>query len=176
MPITMQDLRNEELVIAELEQLDVTYLSRLFETKPGQLLAPHQLLAKLIQQPSSRVRAALISLLLAHPEYARHAIPALRLLQDNHAQQFKFFYTAAVYLQVQFESSLRAFMNTRYQTIPDLFSKELKIEGNTPLEKLRSLAYLHSKWNGLHLNWAGTYQNAALHLLRRWKLEKQWNL
>ncbi|MBE0669239.1 MAG: hypothetical protein IH588_01515 [Anaerolineales bacterium] len=133
-------------------------------------------MAKLIQQPSSRVRAALISLLLAHPEYSVHVPTALGPLQDNHAQHFKFFYTAAVYLQAQFESSLRAFMDMRYQTLPDLFSKELGVEGDTLLAKLQSLAYLHSKWNGLHLNWVGTYQNAALHLLHRREVEKQWNL
>lgn len=176
MPIIMQDLKNEEQVIAELEQLGIRYLSRQFEAKPNQPCAPHQLLAKLIQQPSSRVRAALISLLLAHPEYAVHVPTTLGLLQDNHLLHFKFFYTAAVYLQAQFESSLRAFMDMRYQTLPDFFSKELRVEGETPLAKLRSLAHLHSKWNGLHLNWAGTYQNAALHLLRRWEVEKQWNL
>ena len=172
---TAQTPQSEEQIIAELERLGVRYLSRQFESVPTAPRAPHQLLAELIRQPSSRVRAALISLLLAHPEYAAHTPAALKLLQGEQAQNFKFFYTAAVHLQAQFENPLRVFLGTRFQTLPDLFSNELGVTGDSATARLQSLARLHRQWNGVRLNWVGTYQSAALHLLRRWEVEKQWN-
>jgi hypothetical protein len=172
---TAKSPHSEEQVIAELERLDVRYLSRQFESVPVELRAPQQLLADLVRQPSSRVRAALIALLLAHPEYAAHVESALGLLEKEHAQTFKFFYTAAVYLQKQFENPLRVFMGTRFQFLPDLYSAQLGVTGETPTARLQSLAKIHIQANGVHLNWAGTYQSAAQHLLRRWEMERQWN-
>ncbi len=51
----------EERLVAELEQLGVRYLSRLTNEKARRVRTPHKLLADLVQQPSSRVRAALIA-------------------------------------------------------------------------------------------------------------------
>jgi hypothetical protein len=172
---TAQSLQSEEQIIAELERLGVRYLSRQFESAPATPRAPHQLLTDLMRQPSSRVRAALISLLLAHPEYAAHTSAALALLEKEQAQTFKFFYTAAVHLQQQFENPLRVFLGTRYQSLPDVFSSELGVIGDSPSARLQSLARIHMQSNGVRLNWAGTYQSAASHLLRRWEMEKQWN-
>jgi len=172
---TAQSLQSEEQIIAELECLGVRYLSRQFETQPATPRTPYQLLRDIVCQPSSRVRSALISLLLAHPEYAVYTFSAMALLEKEQAQTFIFFYTAAVHLQQQFENPLRVFLEARYQSLPDFFSSKLGVTGESPSARLQSLAYIHMQSNGVHLNWAGTYQSAAIHLLRRWEMEKQWN-
>ena len=59
----------------------------------------HVLLADLVQQPSARVRAAVIAVFLAHPEYAAAVPAALERLGPTERLTLRFFYTAAVLLQ-----------------------------------------------------------------------------
>lgn len=167
-------LQTEEQLVAELKQLGVRYLSPQSDAGVVQGRAPQELLADLVRQPSSRVRVALIALLLARPDYAAHAPAALKNLTHEQAQTFKFFYTAAMCLQQQYAGALRAFLGIRWLELPDLFSDEMEITGNSPTARLRALARLHAQRTGMHLNWAGTYENAARHLLRRWEMERTW--
>jgi len=62
-------LQGEERLVSELAQLGVNYLSRqaVVPTIPR---SPRIILAELVRQQSSRIRTALISLLLANPQYA----------------------------------------------------------------------------------------------------------
>jgi hypothetical protein len=131
-------------------------------------------LAALIRQPSSRVRSAVIALLLARPDFASHVPAALQQLKAPDAQRLRFFYTAAVYLQGRNADDLRLFLAEKWQQLPDLYSMELGISGDTPESRLKSLACLHAQATGEHLNWMGTYENAARHLLRRWEMERIW--
>ena len=109
---TAQSLQSEEQIIAELECLGVRYLSRQFETPPATPRTPHQLLRDIICQPSSRVRSALISLLLAHPEYAVYTFAAMALLEKEQARTYIFFYTAAVHPTTTISECLRVFGST----------------------------------------------------------------
>lgn len=170
----VKDLQTEEQIIVELERLGVRYLSHSMKIESVSTRAPDSLLAELIRQPSSRVRLALIALLLARPDYAAHAGMAVQQLDSKESQTFKFFYTAAVFLQRQYTKILRDFLDAQWRELPDLFSAEIGVTGNTPSERLRSLAQHHAQWSGVHLNWAGTYESAARHLLRRWEMENQW--
>jgi hypothetical protein len=43
-------------------------------------------------------------------------------------------------------------------------------------EALKKLAQMHVELTKAELNWVGTYNNAARHLLRRWQMEQKWNL
>jgi hypothetical protein len=45
-----------------------------------------------------------------------------------------------------------------------------------PKEGLQKLAQTQAELTKTKLNWAGTYNNAARHLLRRWHMEQKWNL
>lgn len=166
---------NEERLVAELEQLGVRYLSRQTNRKARRVRAPHHLLADLVQQPSSRVRAALIALLLARPSYGEHAPAALKQLPPEQAQTLKLFYTAAVLLQRQYAVPLQTFLGKDYHWLTDFFSAEFNLPAVTPKEQIKALAKLHQQRTGVTLNWAGTYENAARHLLRRWELERTWN-
>ena len=60
---------NEESLIAELELLGIRYISRHSSYQAKQVRSTQRLLIDLLHQPSSRVRAALIAVLLAHPSY-----------------------------------------------------------------------------------------------------------
>jgi len=162
----------EEQLVAELEKLGVGYLSRQSETVSIRVRAPQVMMAELVWQPSSRVRAALIPLLLAHPEYAGQVPAALRRLDDRHGQTLKFFYTAAVFLQEQYGRVFQEILGTKWKMLPDLFSTELRVSGKTPKARLNALARAHAGWSGVQLNWAGTYENAVQHLLRRWEMER----
>ncbi|MDO9130866.1 MAG: hypothetical protein Q7U34_13475 [Anaerolineales bacterium] len=171
---TQAPLQAEEQLVAELKQLGVRYLSRQSDAGVVKGRAPQELLADLVRQPSSRVRVALIALLLARPDYAAHVHAALKNLTHEQAQTFKFFYTAAVCLQQQYAKTLQVFLGNHWLELPDLFSNELEIMGNSPTARLRALARLHVQRTGMHLNWAGTYENAARHLLRCWEMERTW--
>ena len=167
--------RAEERLVAELEQLGVRYLSRLTNEKARRVRAPHKLLADLVQQPSSRVRAALIALLLARPAYGEYVPAALKHLTPEQAQTLKLFYTAAMLLQRQYAAPLQTFLGADWHWLTDWFSAELNLPAAAPQAQLKALSKLHQQKTGVTLNWAGTYENAARHLLRRWELEQTWN-
>jgi hypothetical protein len=168
-------IQSEERLVAELERLGVRYLSRQTSERASRNRAPHKLLADLVRQPSSRVRAALIALLLANPSFAEHVPAALKSLPLEHAQTLKLFYTAAMLLQRQYAAPLQTFLGADWRWLPDLFSAEFNLPAAAPREQLGILANLHQQKTGMTLNWAGTYENAARHLLRRWGLEQTWN-
>jgi hypothetical protein len=167
---------HEERLVAELENLGVRYLSR--QSGPVEPLfdSPARFLADLIRQPSSRVRTALIAVLLAQPALAKTVPSALKLLNPEDQLTLKLFYTAAMFLQKKHAERLRSFLGNRWQWLPDLYSAELGMDtARPPDELLHALGITHRQQTGISLNWAGTYENVAHHLLRRWELEKQWN-
>jgi hypothetical protein len=166
----------EEKLVAELDLLGIRYLSRQSSYQARRTRSPELLLTDLIRQPSARVRTAVISVLLAHPQYARAISSALERLRPAERLTLQLFYTAAVLLQQEYADQLRPFVAARQQHLPDLFSAEfgLPLEG-PPRERLVLLGSVHRQRTGATVNWPGTYDNAARHLLRRWELERQWN-
>ena len=167
-------LQGEERLVAELAQLGVNYLSRqaVVPTIPR---SPGIILAELVRQQSSRVRTALISLLLANPQYASQIPAALKRLGAGDSLTLKLFYTAAVFLQQKYAILINKFSRSPWIELPDLFSSELAIRGETLQERLIALGDLHKRLTGVQLNWAGTYENAAKDLIRRWQMEQVWN-
>lgn len=166
--------QTEDLLVAELARLGVGYLSMQSEVQACQPFPPHKLLAELMRQPSSRVRAALISLLLAHPEYARYIPEALKELTREQALTMKLFYSAAAALQRKYTREMEKYSAHPIQPLPNLFAEEFLLPGVTVDEQLKTLARIHRRKTGITLNWAGTYENAARHLLRRWEMEQAW--
>ena len=168
-------LQGEELLVAELAQLGVNYLScqTVVSTIPR---LPKIILAELVRQQSSRVRTALISLLLANPQNASQIPAALKRLGARDSLTLKLFYTAAVYLQQKYSGLLKKLSRSSWTELPDLFSSELAISGESLEERLMALGDLHVRLTGMQLNWVGTYENAAKDLIRRWQMEQVWNL
>jgi len=85
-------------------------------------------------------------------------------------------YTAAVILQQKYAVRLQEFQVAPRQTLPDLYAAELGIAPNpSPEIRLQNLGRIHRQLTGSSLNWVGTYENVAQHLIRRWEKERLWN-
>ena len=169
-------LTTEDSIVAELEQLDIRYLSRRSSDAGAQGRPPATLLADLMRQPSARVREAVIAVLLAHPAYAQAVPVALAQLSAPEQLALRFFYSASVLLQRQYADALRPHVAERWLWLPDLFSQELGVTTQgTPQERLGWLGVAHRAHTRSAVNWTGTYDNVARKLLRRWSLEHRWN-
>jgi hypothetical protein len=167
----------EERLVAVLADFGVRYLSRQASVPVRPVRSPARFLADLIQQPSSRVRTAFIAVLLAHPALAQSVPAALTRLKPEEQLTLKLFFTAAVLLQKKYADQLRLFVEEPWQWLPDLYSTEFGLDtGQSPTELLRELGVAHRRQTGITLNWTGTYENVAHHLLHRWEVEQQWNL
>jgi hypothetical protein len=164
----------EERIVAELKLLDVGYLSRRTPVRAKHVRPPDVLLADLVRQPSARVRSAVIAVLLAHPEYAAAVPAALEHLGPTERLTLQLFYTAAVLLQQEHAKRLRAFVGGHQ--LPDWFSAELGLPQTArPHERLEALGRQHRQCTQARVNWTGTYESVAQHLLRSWELEARWN-
>lgn len=165
----------EEHLVAELETVGIRYLSRQTEEQAVQARPPEQLLADLVRQPTSRVRTAVIAVLLADPAISRFVPLAVRRLNSSEANTLKLFYTAAFTLQRLYAARLQPFLGARWQWLPDLYAREFGLSPDLMPDKLlRQLGQVHCQQTGSILNWTGTYQNVAQHLLRQWELESRW--
>jgi len=182
LPETLQSVtvdREAEQIVAELGHLGVSYLSRQVSGvgPPGSAPLPRaELLAAIVRQPSARVRAATISLLLAQPSSCQAVDAALSRLESSQRPTLMHSYSAAVQLQRMHESKLRAALGSAWVPIPYLFAKDLGFgESVSPESRLAEIALSHGSRTGTRLNWDGTYRQAADRFLRQWELEAQWS-
>jgi hypothetical protein len=160
-----QRFLKEEQIVAELAFLGVHYLSRNIDVGPVLLHPAHQLIADLIRQPSSRVRTALIALLVLHPDFDQSVPAALASLRASNRITFKCLYTAAVILQRKYWQELQS---NQEGVLFDWFGKELGVmPAAPPEEQLHVLATRHQNLTGSYINWTGTYENVIHHLLRQ---------
>jgi len=166
--------REEESLVAELELLGIRYLSRHTSDRAERVRPPDVLLADLVRQPSARVRAAVIAVLLAHPEYAEAMPVALERLRPAERRTLRLFYTAAMLLQQEYAGRLQSFVAGQW--LPDRFAVDLGLpDATSPRERLAALGRRHRQQAQSYVNWVGTYENVAHCLLRSWELEVQWN-
>lgn len=172
------ELAEEERLVAELRLLGIRYLSRQTSLQPDKVRPPEALLADLVRQPSARVRAAVIAVLLSHPEYAEALPAALEQLGPAERLTLQSFYVAAMLLQQEHADRLRPFVTRRWRWLPDLgrVSTGWGLPANgTPCEKLAALGHEHRRRAQEKVNWTGTYEQVARQLLRQWELESRWN-
>jgi hypothetical protein len=171
-----QSTADEDQLVAELHQLGITYLSNRPTGALKNPRSPEKILAATVCQPSSRVRTAVIALLLLHPGYAAFVPTAVGLLKERQRQLLKLLYTAAVHLQRLYQSDLIPLMNTSWTWLPDLFGEELGVAPTlAPQDALQQLGIRHQEITHSMANWAGTYKNTAQHLIRYKQREAQWN-
>jgi len=169
-------MTEEEKLVAELELLGVRYLSRQTTYQAHARRDPATLLADLIRQPSARVRGAMIAVLLAHPVFAEVIPSALERLEVAEQLTLKLFYMAAVLIQQKHAERFRRFVASNWRWLPDLFSGELGLPfTGPPDDRLAALGHAHARLTNTVLNWRGTYESVAEHLLRRWELERRWS-
>lgn len=168
----------EEVVVAELGLLGIRYLSRNTAFQPDRVRPPEALMADLVRQPSARVRAAVIAVLLSHPAYAEAVPAALERLSSGERLTFQSFYAAAVLLQQEHADRLRPFVARRWRWLPDpgrIAPGWASPTGGTPREKLTALGLEHRRRAREAVNWTGTYEQVVRQLLRQWELERRWN-
>jgi hypothetical protein len=173
---TGEVLTEEERLVAELGLLGIRYLSRQSSYQASQVRSPDILLADLVRQPSARVRASVIAVLLSHPEYAEVVPAALERLSSQDRLTLQSLYTAAVLLQREYADRLRLLVGERWLWLPDLLSKELSLptEG-PPRERLRLLERELQHRTRAVVNWTGTYEQVVQRLIRDWERGVQWN-
>ncbi len=170
----LEAVSEEEKIVAELELLGIHYLSRQTPYRVEHVRPADVLLADLIQQPSARVRLAIIALLLAHPELAEAVPAALQRLPPSAQLTLRLFYTAAVWLQRAFAEPLRARLTDHWRWLPDWFSSELGLPvDGTPQQQLARLGQEQRRRTQAAVNWTGTYDDVAQRLLHQWELERQ---
>ena len=173
-----QAFGTEDRVLAELDALGISYLLLRVPVADGHVIAPRppaELLAHIVQQPSARVRAALVPLLLARPGYASGARAAATSLAGVARIALMAFYTAAVCLQQELAPALSARLGADWRAMPDLFADDLGLRTEIgPGGRLGEVARRHALLTGQYLNWEGTYRDAASRLLRQWDREAQW--
>jgi hypothetical protein len=115
---------------------------------------PARLIAALAKSKEARLRLSLIPLFLEHPEFSVHVRVAAKNLRTSARLTLQCYYSAAVWLMQKYQP--------RKKSLPDYFSKELKLQSATdPDENLRGLAARHRELSGAQVNWLGTYQHAA---------------
>jgi hypothetical protein len=124
------------------------------------------------------VRAAVIAVLLSHPEYAEGIPSAQERLDPAKCVTLQSFYVAAVLLQQEHAHRLRRFVGSRWRWLPELepvttaWSLPSKV---TPGEKLAALGREYQRRAQETMNWRGAYEQVASQLLRQWESESRWN-
>jgi hypothetical protein len=163
---------SEDQLVAELWALDVRFLMG-SHSQVTPALAPANLIASLAQSTNARVRFSLIPLFLRHPEFAKEASKADKLLQQKTGQfVLRFYYTAAVFLQRKYQEQLSRLLGEQPE-LPDLFSNILGVRyEDEPDLALQKLAKQHQILSGQAVNWLGTYQHAADVWLKQMKLQE----
>jgi hypothetical protein len=132
-------------------------------------------LAGLATQTDARMRKAIIAALLQRPELTKYVARALENLEDPYRTILQLYYTAAHYLQLFYFADLERVLGS-FETLPDLYSKELIIFGDDEpsTEPLKLLASRPQKISGLAINWYSTYQHVAHRVIARLTKEKEW--
>jgi hypothetical protein len=131
------------------------------------------LIANLAGHADPRLREALIPLFLRHPELAEQARSLAALLEPDAADTLRHFYSAAVYLQRLWLSTLRLYLGS-FPVLPDHFGQAYyhlpSPEENFGEAGLRSLARHYADETGL--DWLSVYQSAMNLFLQQLSLDQ----
>ena len=162
------------ILIDNLNRLGVHFLVGDGHSGLADILEPAALLSGLASQSDSRIRLALIAVLLQHPDFANDTHKTLDLLDEPQKLTFKLYYTAAHFLQLAYANQLWDLLGT-FNMLPDYYSEELNIEKDKAVtNQLMQLAERHKEITGLPLNWYGTYNFAAQRVITRLNKERSW--
>lgn len=170
-PITTDEL------VGALDALGVPFLAGGLQTPRALALSNSELLLGLASDPDSRVRLAVIPLLLLHPVCAAAAQDVATQLKGDAKLTFLCYCTAAHWLQRKYEKTLTNLMGD-VQALPDWFSATLGLASNeTNAERaLDELGKRHQVLSHERLNWHGTYEHAVQSLIKQLTWEKAWGI
>lgn len=157
-----------------LHALDVPFVWSDAQQAPNLPADPTGLIVALADNAESRLRLALIPLLLRHPAFAQYAKSAAAHLSGDALLVLRCYYTAAYFLQQINQARLNALFGAR-TPLPDLFSTGLALPSiQTPETGLQALAAQHRMLSGKAINWAGTYEHGAQRFLRYCEKRQGW--
>jgi hypothetical protein len=117
---------SRETLVAQLGQQGVTYLAPSDAVAREAIPSEDALLVALLEQHDSRLRLALIHLLIRHPDLAGRVSHLVDQLDPTLAVELKTLYMAAVYLQRLWKTRLGFYLDTT-TLLPDLFSQQLAL-------------------------------------------------
>lgn len=113
-----------ESLVAALRDRGISYLAPSDAVAREAPESDEKLLWALLQQEDSRLRLAIVPLLLRHPEISA-SVPDLAVRLDEAALlELQTLYTAAVYLQRNWRSRLIIYLD-EVTLLPDLFSQQI---------------------------------------------------
>ena len=160
-------------LIGALRAHGVRHLAVAEPAAPYGAVESTSLIAHLADHPDPRLREALIPLFLRQPELADQLPGLVDRLPLPAANVLRHFYTAAVYLQRLWLSSLRLYLGG-FPLLPDYFGRaHYDLPG--PDERfgeagLRGLAMLYTDKTGL--DWLSVYQSTMNLFLQQLSLEQ----
>lgn len=161
-------LDHDEALVAELHDIGVDHLARLSAAKPARPIAPADLIAGLAVSNDARLQAALILLFLRQPSFNQYLPEALHQLSREAAITLKLYYQAAIYLQDELQSELKASL-ADWQRLPDLFSAELGLPPPGDVSTTAGLHVLgkrHEELTGWAYNWCDSYRQNISRFLK----------
>jgi len=167
------DVRRDALVAA-LRERGIRYLAP-SDPQAGDAaaLAPQELIADLAAQADARLRLTLIPLFILHPDWADLVPRAAAQLDEPAQTELMACYTAAVYLQRQWNIRLGLYLPV-VSPLPDWFSERMGLP--SPEERhgkvgLYALADWHAAHSPYPFNWLASYQRVMDQLFDQLKQE-----
>ena len=157
---------SENQLVSELWARDIRFLMGAKSNAAPMLDSAH-LIAALAESADARIRLALIPLFLRHPEFSAEVRKAEEWnFSPNARLTMRFYYTAAVLLQNKYQERLYNIFG-KQTVLPDIFSGALGLSFiQDPDKDLTQLAQRHQTLSGQTINWLGTYEHAAVRLIK----------
>lgn len=117
---------SRDTLVAALRDQGITYLAP-SNAQPSETI-PHEtaLITALLEQKDSRLKLALVNMLLRHPELAQTISKVADQLEPPLQLDLQTFYMAAVYLQRLWRSRLTFYLG-QFPLLPDLYSTQLEL-------------------------------------------------
>ncbi len=163
-----------DTLVAALRERGIRYLAP-SDAQAGDAaaLAPQELIAHLAAQADARLRLSLIPLFILHPDWADLAPRAAAQLDEPAQTELMACYTAAVYLQRQWNIRLGLYLPA-VSSLPDWFSERMGLP--SPDERhgkvgLYALADWHAAHSPYPFNWLASYRRVMEQLFDQLKQE-----
>lgn len=173
-PLSKTAYRDDARLVAALWGQGVRHLSIAEPASSYTALDTRTLIARLAGHADPRLREALIPLLLRQPDLATAVSALVQHLPPADADALRHLYTAAVYLQRLWLTTLRMHLGD-FPLLPDHFG-QAHYHLPAPAEKfgeagLRALAELYETKTGL--DWLSVYQSTMNLFLQQLGLEQR---
>lgn len=157
----MEGRRRDEMLHA-LQQWGVPFLSGARASEAPSPLTSCELIQSLIESDSERLKLAVTAFFLIRPERAADVHAVLPHLDQRGSTLLKYYYMAAAYLQVLWQTAL---MSPKQMLLPDYFSEALGLPPPTIPQSHMGLVALEEKFQEA-VGWPYNYRSSFDALVR----------